>query len=132
MELTRTVRTFGVEDHRWLRDIHGTEASESVMLDMTDGDWVEADHFPDGFVRSGIPVIATTAGRYKVWDATADAATPADGIIYPGGQQVDPDALNDDISAAVVRHVKVRLAFMPVAIPANRLPAGASATLEDD
>jgi hypothetical protein len=64
--------TYQVENRSWLAGPHGTEpgTTPSITLDITK--FVEADHYPDGYIKSGIVVGEITAtGLYGPYDPAA-------------------------------------------------------------
>lgn len=63
MDLQPTTTTFGVDDPGWLGSKHGTDCTRSIVLDMASFD--AEDHYPDGYVKSGIALAKHTGtGRY--------------------------------------------------------------------
>jgi hypothetical protein len=63
MDLQPTTTTFAVDNPGWLGSKHGTDCTRSIVLDMAGFD--AEDHYPDGYVKSGISVAKKTDnGRY--------------------------------------------------------------------
>lgn len=117
MKLKYEREDWGTVDQRWLGSQHGANSMKGVMLDISDSDWVEADHFPDGFLLSGILLIETaTQGFWRPYVDGVDALT-ADTVfpLYNGGQPVveATRATDPDLSAAIMVHGMVRAQFLP-------------------
>jgi hypothetical protein len=59
--------TYGQGDQKWLGSAHGTEAILPITLDLSLFD--DADHYPDGFLPSGLALGKVTAtGVYGPYD----------------------------------------------------------------
>lgn len=129
MELKHTVETWGGVDNRWLGSAFGTDAVQSIMLDLTSNRWSSGTHYPNGYLISGIPLIKVSGseGRYRPWVAAVDWAGPptdrADGFLLWGGQKV-PSPTNDDVAAEIIRVGFVRLPYLPVVMTASQIPVG--------
>jgi hypothetical protein len=111
------------EDRSWLHDDHGTGMTRGVTLDLAL--FTEADHYPDGHLRSGLVLgIVTTSGLAGPYD---DAAT--DGREDAIGHLFTSVAVRDssiDVGAAVLDHGAV----VEGNLPANHgLDAAAKADL---
>ena len=121
MELKHTYETWGGTDNRWLGSSEGTESVQSIMLDLTDSNWVPATHWPKGYLLSGLPLKLKTGteGRYRLW-LSADGR--ADGFLLWGGQKV-PSPTNDDVAAEMISVGFVRLPYLPVTMTAAQVPA---------
>ena len=79
---SNTTETFGNEDHSWLRAEHGTEATETAVLDLST--FTKGTHYPDGYIKSGEPLGKVTAtGLYGPYDAAAlDGRETLDGHLF--------------------------------------------------
>lgn len=72
MHLGITSEAFQSEDHSWLGSARGTESTRSgtLILDA----FTAGTHFPDGFIRSGMPLGKFTSGTY--FDAAVETFGP--------------------------------------------------------
>lgn len=59
MSLKIKNETFGYEDQSWLGSAHGTQAGDPITLDLSA--FTAADHYPAGFLKSGIVLGRITA-----------------------------------------------------------------------
>jgi hypothetical protein len=75
---------YQVESRGWLAGEHGTEpgSTPSATLDLSL--FTEADHYPDGYIKSGIVVGKVTAsGLYGPYDpAAVDGREAAAGLLF--------------------------------------------------
>lgn len=116
MNLQQTVRTFGMDDQSWLGSEHGTQATESITLDVST--FTPATHYPAGYFKSGIPLGKITAGgKYGPYDDTAtDGRQTLVGFLFAA---VGAPTVNTvDVGAALFVHGKVRESRLPVAVDA--------------
>ncbi|WP_328721739.1 head decoration protein [Streptomyces sp. NBC_00247] len=116
MNLQQTVRTFGMDDQSWLGSEHGTQATESITLDVST--FTPATHYPAGYFKSGIPLGQITAtkkfGPYSA--GASDGRETLVGFLYAA---VGAPAVNTtDVSGAMFTHGKVRESRLPVAVDA--------------
>lgn len=116
MDLTQTREMFGVDDQSWLGSEHGTQATESVTLDVSAFD--QATHYPDGFLPSGLPLGRISAsglmGPYN--DGAADGTQTLEGFLW-GALKVSTSG-DRDVSGAMLTHGKVRTSRLPVSVDA--------------
>ncbi len=69
MDISVRSETFTVEDQSWLGSAHGTDATESITLDLAL--FVAATHYPNGYVPSGLCLGKVTAtGLYGPYGAS--------------------------------------------------------------
>lgn len=116
MNLQQTVRTFGMDDQSWLGSEHGTQATESITLDVST--FTPATHYPAGYFKSGIPLGKITAGgKFGPYDnAAADGREVLVGFLFAAVGA--PTANTVDVGAALFVHGKVRESRLPVAVDA--------------
>lgn len=112
ISVTRT--DFQVENRSWLLGPHGTEpgTTPSVTLDISA--FTEADHYPNGYLPSGLVVgLITASGLYGPYDdAAIDGTETAAGILFSSVKVPDSGA---DPGGAIVVHGFVD----PAKLPAN-------------
>ncbi|WP_405674890.1 head decoration protein [Streptomyces sp. NBC_01511] len=116
MELSLKTEQFGSDDQSWLGSEHGTQATETIVLDTST--FTPATHYPDGFFKSGIPLgMITSGGKYGPYAAGAsDGRETLVGFLYAA---VPAPAVNTlDPAAALFTHGKVRESRLPVAVDA--------------
>lgn len=136
MKLELTTETWGIRDQRWIRSQHGTaQTVVPAMLDMNDGNWVEATHFPTGYLVSGIPLHRTgVENRWRPWinfvtDGVVEAFLLSGDqfVVEPGG--TIPAATR--IGVDIFTHGMVRLDYLPVTVAETELPVGILPSLGD-
>ncbi|MYT60149.1 head decoration protein [Streptomyces sp. SID7834] len=95
MNLAQTTEWFGTDDQSWLGSEHGTQATETIVLDTST--FTAATHYPDGFFKSGIPLGQITAGgKFGPYDnAAADGREKLVGFLFsavgaPTVNTIDP------------------------------------------
>lgn len=116
MNLAQTTEWFGNDDQSWLGSEHGTQATETIVLDTST--FTPATHYPEGFFKSGIPLGQITAGgKFGPYDnAAADGREKLVGFLFsavgaPTVNTIDP-------AGALFVHGKVRESRLPVAVDA--------------
>ncbi|WP_030747628.1 head decoration protein [Streptomyces sp. NRRL F-5135] len=116
MELSQRTEQFGSDDQSWLGSEHGTQATETIVLDTSL--FTPATHYPEGFFKSGIPLGQVTAsGKYGPYSAGAsDGRETLIGFLFSAVQAPAVNTL--DPAAALFTHGKVREARLPVAVDA--------------
>lgn len=63
MDLTTKSQTWGADDQSWRLSRKGLDTARSITLDPAA--FTEGTHYPDGFLKSGIPLAKRTSdGRY--------------------------------------------------------------------
>ncbi|MEU5435429.1 head decoration protein [Streptomyces sp. NPDC020719] len=129
-----TTSTAMTADRDWLASRHGTDATETITLDLTK--FTKNTHYidpsagnPHGYVRSGVPVGRITAsGLYGPYDPAAkDGREVLAGLIYaeaaftPGTTKV---------AAALFWHGTVNASKVPGGIdPSKNVPNPAGAQI---
>ena len=122
MDLSQKTETFGSDDQSWLGSEHGTQATETVVLDTST--FTEATHYPDGYLKSGIPLALITAttgggevGKYGPYDGAAtDGRETLVGFLFAAVKA--PAVTTIDPAGAMLTHGKVRTSRLPVAVDA--------------
>lgn len=104
------------DDPSWLGSAHGTDATETVTLDVSLFD--AETHYPDGYLPSGLNLAkVTTTGLFGPYD---NAATDGRGTFE--GHLVAPRhvaSATQRIAAGMLTHGRVVEANLPVPIDAS-------------
>jgi hypothetical protein len=117
MDLSLKTEQFGSDDQSWLGSAHGTDATETVVLDTST--FTAGTHYPDGYFKSGLPLgKITSGGKYGPYDdAASDGRQTLVGFLFSA---VPAPAVNTiDPAGAMLVHGKVRSSRLPVAVDAN-------------
>lgn len=117
MDLSLRTETFGADDQSWLGSTHGTQATESITLDVSA--FTPATHYPAGYFKSGIPLgeITATPGKYGPYDGAAtDGRQTLVGFLYAAVKA--PSVNTVDVAGAMLVHGKVRASRLPVPVDA--------------
>ena len=118
--------TFAANDRTWLGSTHGLANARTETLDVTVG-FTAATHYPDGFLKSGLPLGKVTAtGKVGLYDSAAvDGRNKLIGFLAT--EQVvtgTPGAsATGTFPVPVLDHGRVKVAKLPIAFTA---PAAAS------
>lgn len=82
MDISVRSKTLLPEDRSWLGSAHGTDATETVTLDVST--FTAGTHYPNGFIPSGIALGKITAsGKYGPYsDAAGDGRTTLVGHLF--------------------------------------------------
>lgn len=112
MDLSLRTETWGQDDATWLGSSHGTSSGRSITLDFSA--LTEADHYPDGYIVSGIPLGQITAtGLYAPYNSAG-----ADGTEVLAGFLLDSVAVPHDgatdVVGALLDHGRVVVDKLPV------------------
>ncbi|MFI8853678.1 head decoration protein [Streptomyces sp. NPDC053499] len=116
MELSLKTTTYGVDDQSWLGSEHGTQATESITIDVST--LTAATHYPDGYIKSGIPLgLITASGKYGLYnDAAVDGTETLVGFLFAAVPAPSDNTI--DVAGAMLTHGKVRESRLPVAVDA--------------
>ena len=112
-------------DGKWLgRDLHGIGFPRNATIPVAE--LVEADHYPDGYAKDGIPVALMPTGKFALYDSGA-----SDGSENLYGFTLDPEVIEAgdvEIVVSVYFHGGIVLAHTldgaAGAVTAADLPAG--------
>jgi hypothetical protein len=112
MNLNQRTETFGSDDQSWLGSEHGTQATETIVLDTST--FTAGTHYPDGYFKSGLPLGQITAGgKYGPYDGAAvDGRETLVGFLYAAVGAPDVDTV--DPAGAMLTHGKVRESRLPL------------------
>lgn len=97
--------SWGVRSGLWLASTHGKESNDSITFDSTTA--LEAEHYPNGFLRDGTPVGEVTAspGVYRVWDKGAsDGTETIKGFVYDCPVISENGAVKTYVGCALLVH----------------------------
>ncbi|HLU42806.1 MAG TPA: hypothetical protein VKZ55_10430 [Microthrixaceae bacterium] len=128
MDLTQTRVRYDDADYRWLGSQHGTEATRSVTIDVTELN--ASTHYPNGYLPSGTPLgVLNGSDLYGVYDGT-DPDTLTGFLLEP--IKINPDS--DTAAGALLEHGRVIEAFLPFEIDADGIAdvAGRIIVIEAD
>lgn len=116
MDLSIRTESFGQDDQSWLGSAHGTDTARSITLDVST--FTAGTHYPDGWLRSGLPLGKITAsGKYGLYsDAASDGRQTLAGFLFTG---VKAPAVNTTpVAGALLLHCFVVEAKLPAAVDA--------------
>lgn len=60
MDLSVYTESFQQDDQSWLASAHGTDTARSITLDVSA--FTKADHYPNGYIKSGIALAKLNSG----------------------------------------------------------------------
>ena len=111
MDIAIKRASFGQDDQSWLGSAHGTNAAQSITLDVST--FTKATHYPDGYLKSGLPLQKLPSGKYGLWLTTK---TVAGFLFTPVSAPADPAT---PVGAALLEHGRVIAAKLPVSVDAG-------------
>lgn len=114
MDLSIRTETFNQDRQDWLGSAHGTDTARSITLDVST--FTAGTHYPDGFLKSGLPLGKITAsGKYGLYsDAAADGRQTLVGFLLTG---VKAPAVNTTpVGGALLLHCFVVEAKLPATV----------------
>ncbi len=119
MNLGLITESFSQDKRDWLAGAHGTDIVPSVTLDVTK--FTSGTHYPDGYIKSGIPLgKVTVGGKYGPYDnAASDGREVCVGFLYTGVEVVTRRGatLTSAVGSMLV-HCAVKESKLPVAVDA--------------
>ena len=117
MDLTPRTTTYQTSRQDWLGSAHGTDATESVTLNLAL--FTAGTHFPNLYLASGEPLGKVTAsGLYGPYDdAAVDGRAVAVGVLYTD-VSVPAGVTTGNFGAAILTHGRVINALLPRVIDA--------------
>jgi len=115
MDFSVRTEAVGSDDQSWLRTSHGTNDARTVTFDKST--FAAGTHYPQGFLKSGIPVAKITAtGKYGPYDDTAtDGRQTLVGLVFVA---VSVPTADSDPIGTVLDHAQVVETKLPIAIDA--------------
>jgi hypothetical protein len=119
MNLGLITESFSQDRRDWLAGDHGTDIALSVTLDVTK--FTAGTHYPDGYIKSGIPLGKITAGgKYGLYDdAASDGRQTLVGFLFTSVEVVTRRGatLSSAVGSMLV-HCAVKESKLPVAVDA--------------
>lgn len=109
MDLSIRRESFGQDDQSWLGSAHGTQATQTVTLDVST--FTKADHYPEGWLKSGLP-LTKDGDKYVLCVADADLA----GFLFATVKA--PAVAATPVGAALFEHGRVKATKLPVTVTA--------------
>ncbi|MEU3986189.1 head decoration protein [Streptomyces sp. NPDC026672] len=111
--------SFSQDKRDWLQGAHGTDIALSVTLDVSK--FTAGTHYPDGYIKSGIPLgKITTGGKYGPYDdAASDGRQTLVGFLFTGVEVVTRRGatLSSAVGSMLV-HCAVKESKLPVVVDA--------------
>ncbi|MEU7851933.1 head decoration protein [Micromonospora parva] len=119
MNLGMITESFSQDKRDWLQGAHGTDIALSVTLDVSK--FTAGTHYPDGYIKSGIPLgKITTGGKYGPYDdAASDGRQTLVGFLFTGVEVVTRRGatLSSAVGSMLV-HCAVKESKLPVVVDA--------------
>ncbi|MFJ9212994.1 head decoration protein [Streptomyces sp. NPDC102264] len=116
MDLSLKTESFTQDRRDWLGSAHGTDAPRSISLDVSR--FTKAIHYPDGYLKSGLPLGKVTAGgKYGPYDDTAvDGRQTLVGFLFTA-QDVDArQVASTTVVGSILLHCFIKESKLPVAV----------------
>lgn len=107
MDISIKRTSFGQDDQSWLGSAHGTNAAQTITLDVST--FTAATHYPGGYLKSGLP-LAKDGDKHVLWTAGADLA----GFLFTAVSA--PVVASTPVGAALLEHGRVIVAKLPVPV----------------
>jgi hypothetical protein len=116
MDLSLKTESFTQDKRHWLGSAHGTDAPVSVTLDVSK--FTAGTHYPDGYIKSGIPLGKVTAtGLYGPYDnAATDGREVAVGFLFTAQDVNARGVASTKVVGSMLLHCFIKEAKLPVAI----------------
>ncbi|MEU3730013.1 head decoration protein [Streptomyces sp. NPDC033538] len=119
MDLSLKTESFTQDRRDWLGSAHGTDVPVSVTLDVATFD--AETHYPDGFIKSGIPLGEITAtSLYGPYDDTAvDGRETLVGFLFTAQDVNARRVASTKVVGSMLWHGAIREAKLPVPVDVN-------------
>lgn len=108
MDLTLKSESFGNDNRDWLGSAHGAQSAQTITLDVST--FTAATHYPDGWLKSGLPLQDLGNGKFGLWLTTTTLA----GFLFTPVRV--PASTATPVGAALFEHGRVKAAKLPVAV----------------
>ncbi|MFF1417640.1 head decoration protein [Streptomyces sp. NPDC058280] len=118
MDLSLKTESFTQDRRDWLGSAHGTDAPVSASLDVTK--FTAGTHYPDGYIKSGVPLGKITAtGLYGPYDdAASDGRQTLVGFLFTAQDVNGRRVASTKVVGSMLIHCFIREAKLPVAVDA--------------
>ncbi|MGV9546865.1 head decoration protein [Streptomyces ardesiacus] len=118
MDLSLKTESFTQDRRDWLGSAHGTDVPVSVTLDVSK--FNSATHYPDGFIKSGVPLGRITAtGLYGPYSDTAtDGRETLAGFLFTAQDVNARRVASTKVVGSMLWHGAIREAKLPVPVDA--------------
>ncbi|MEU1200109.1 head decoration protein [Streptomyces sp. NPDC005813] len=119
MNLGLITESFSQDKRDWLQGDHGTDIAVGVTLDVST--FTAGTHYPDGYIKSGIPLGKITAsGKYGLYDDTkTDGRQTCVGFLFTGVEVVTRRGVTvTSTVGSMLVHCAVKESKLPVAVDA--------------
>ncbi|MDX2575890.1 head decoration protein [Streptomyces scabiei] len=118
MDLSLKTESFTQDRRNWLGSAHGTDAPVSVTLDVSK--FTANTHYPDGYIKSGIPLGKVTAtSLYGPYDnAASDGRETCVGFLFTAQDVNARGVASTKVVGSMLLHCFIREAKLPVSIDA--------------
>lgn len=112
MDISVRTETSQVEDRSWLASAHGTEATASIVLDVSA--FTAATHLPNGYIPSGVALGRISAtGLYGPYNNTlGNGQEVCAGFLF-SAVAVAGGTGGPDVAGALLEHGSVRESRLP-------------------
>ena|SRR5689334_11028397 len=120
MDLTLRSINFSQDRRDWLGSQHGTDVLRPITLDVST--FTAGTHYPDGYLKSGIPLGKITAsGKYGLYnDAASDGRQTCVGLLATGVEVINHRGqASTSVNGSMFLHGFVVLSKLPVTLDAN-------------
>ncbi|MFE5093211.1 head decoration protein [Streptomyces sp. NPDC056638] len=118
MDLSLKTESFTQDRRDWLGSAHGTDAPVSATLDVSK--FTAGTHYPDGYIKSGVPLGKITAtGLYGPYDdAATDGRQTLVGFLFTAQDVNARRVASTKVVGSMLIHCFIREAKLPVAVDA--------------
>ncbi|WP_326812091.1 head decoration protein [Streptomyces scopuliridis] len=118
MDLSLKTESFTQDRRDWLGSAHGTDAPVSATLDVSK--FTAGTHYPDGYIKSGVPLGKITAtGLYGPYDdAASDGRQTLVGFLFTAQDVNARRVASTKVVGSMLIHCFIREAKLPVAVDA--------------
>ncbi|MFD9442165.1 head decoration protein [Streptomyces sp. NPDC060001] len=118
MDLSLKTESFTQDRRDWLGSAHGTDAPVSATLDVST--FTAGTHYPDGYIKSGIPLGKITANsQYGPYDnAATDGRQTLVGFLFTAQDVNARQVASTKVVGSMLIHCFIREAKLPVPVDA--------------
>ena len=102
---------WSVGNRQWLGSNHALENAQTGTLDLST--FTAATHFPEGYIKSGMPLNVANLKAIKPW--TAAAGEKLGFLTSDQPVQAGISADQEDFTVAFIWHGRIKTSFLPIA-----------------